>query len=272
MCITFFRFFEDSESKETRFIIHFNRDEDITRPTLSLGPSPDNPSAFFGLDLRNKGSWFGFNKKTGVLSFVLNVRQILDPTKKSRGQLVRTICEKESVSEALKFMETTLEHFSEYNAFNLFLVIIPKKEVYHLDPDTKKIVKLEVKETFGISNHSYLKPWPKTSNGAKAYEEICQKNKEAPMEALEEELFSKVMLDEKCFAEENCSGEDFIQRTTCFKMMVYPHPNGGLYGTVSESSLVVGKNGDVLLKERVINDKIENKKEVVFKFKLETPL
>lgn len=88
MCVTFFRI---STTKKIKFVIGFNRDEDIERKAENLQYL--TPNIVCGVDVETGTSWLAFNKLTGNFAALTNYRQPPNPenAKKkfsSRGHLI----------------------------------------------------------------------------------------------------------------------------------------------------------------------------------------
>ena len=88
MCVTFFKV---ATKGKIRFVIGFNRDEDIERKAESLQFLTEN--IVCGVDKETGTSWLAFNKKTGNFAALTNFRQPPNPENAkrefvSRGKLI----------------------------------------------------------------------------------------------------------------------------------------------------------------------------------------
>jgi len=116
MCILFFAI---EQHPKYPVIICANRDEFHQRPTQSMywWPQNNNQEAILaGKDLQAGGTWLGLNKQ-GRFSALTNFRQphLLDPSKKSRGELVLSALAKKN-NHIIGELENSAD---EYNGFNL---------------------------------------------------------------------------------------------------------------------------------------------------------
>ena len=116
MCILFFAI---KQHPKFPVIICANRDEFHQRPTQAMHwwPKTNNQDATLaGKDLQAGGTWLGLNKQ-GRFSALTNFRQphLLDPNKKSRGELVLSALAKDN-NKIIDVLENSV---NEYNGFNL---------------------------------------------------------------------------------------------------------------------------------------------------------
>jgi len=142
MCITFFYISHDS-SKPIKFFIAFNREENVSRPTLSLGEFAEDPNIIGGRDMRQKGTWLGYNKKTHNIAFLTNYfipYFIRNPTitYKSRGEItgkfLKTDFFKQGVAnktEILEYLRQIKNEKKLYPPFNLVLGNIKLMKFYY---------------------------------------------------------------------------------------------------------------------------------------------
>lgn len=73
MCITFFKFATQGPYK---FIIAFNRDEDLDREAEPLNFLKEFPNIICGLDKKTGTSWLALNRSTGDFAVLTNFRTV----------------------------------------------------------------------------------------------------------------------------------------------------------------------------------------------------
>lgn len=94
MCITFFYISPNNHPHKhnIKFLVAFNREENVSRNTKSLDFFEEDANIIGGRDLKAKGTWLGYNKKTQNIAFLTKVFNpaLINPLKtyQSRGSLV----------------------------------------------------------------------------------------------------------------------------------------------------------------------------------------
>jgi uncharacterized protein with NRDE domain len=82
-----------------RFILFFNREESIVRPTEPISPYSENNFIVAGRDLLAKGTWLGLNTQNYNLAFLTNRSNTWHNLKTkifnylSRGALINEVLE-----------------------------------------------------------------------------------------------------------------------------------------------------------------------------------
>jgi uncharacterized protein with NRDE domain len=71
MCICFF-YINKSDPSFPRFIVFFNREESIVRPSLPFSAYSENSYIVAGRDLQAQGTWLGLNIHNFNLAFLTN--------------------------------------------------------------------------------------------------------------------------------------------------------------------------------------------------------
>lgn len=87
MCLTFF-FLGQHPQCHNAYVMCFNRDEKVDRPTLPFAAFQEDPNIFAGRDLISKGTWLGVNIKTGIFVWLTNYDLPEIRVGRSRGKLV----------------------------------------------------------------------------------------------------------------------------------------------------------------------------------------
>jgi uncharacterized protein with NRDE domain len=152
MCLGFF-FISSSSSFPIKFLLSFNREENIYRPTKPLSSFEEDENIIGGRDLREKGTWLALNKKTLNIAFLTNFRTpesqlvFLKGLKfpKSRGQLISNFVktsffEKEpNISEIVDYLQQIKKSSEGYGPFNLVIGNIGLNVFYYFG--NKSIIK-----------------------------------------------------------------------------------------------------------------------------------
>jgi uncharacterized protein with NRDE domain len=127
MCISFFGI---DCHPDIKFFLLFNRDENLSRPTLPLKIYGD--CLMFSLDEISGGTFFCLNIKNGNFSCILNYPLIENPysetVKFKRGALPIEFCQEESHE---LFFKKLSENLKEYNGFNLISGNFVTKKIYY---------------------------------------------------------------------------------------------------------------------------------------------
>lgn len=177
MCITFIKI---SPKDKIKFIIGFNREVELTKPTKQAGYWPDDSNILGGLDLALGGACLALNVKTGHIAILTNFSELPPEkkyvlNKKSRGDLVRNWVKSNFYEEyrwtpeeaAEKYMEMVLKDRDLYNPFNFIVGKIndPEMKFHALDFTSDKVQLLEHGKFVGMSNSSFACPYAKLSKG-----------------------------------------------------------------------------------------------------------
>ena len=75
MCITFLYIANEEQATEIfpyKFMLTFNRDEDIDRKALPISFWKDDPNILAGKDVYAGGTWLGINVKNGNIAILTN--------------------------------------------------------------------------------------------------------------------------------------------------------------------------------------------------------
>lgn len=191
MCILFFYF--DGAGV---FAVH-NRDE-FDRPTKSLEEWTDTDIGIIaGKDLKHGGTWMGYNKNNYTLCMLTNIKgTTINNPDVSRGKIVINILQASNCCEYItsnfindktnnvtnnaqniKIDNTILEHKENitYGGFNVIFGNIKLKKFYFFNSIEKKMVKLEPKKLYGLSNDSLNTSEYAITFGKERFNEIITK-------------------------------------------------------------------------------------------------
>lgn len=209
MCITFIA---KNKHKKYKFIILFNRDEFLNRPTFPLGfHNEDNENKnflFYPLDSISGGTFFCINIKTGKFGCLLNNNFKNIPynpyAKLKRADIAIDYCKLNDEIQVEQFILKIDQNKMEYNGFNLLFGNMQQTETYYYTNNTEenkeinKHVNVEG-DLIGLCN-SHIEDvcsvyYTKIQYGKKRLEEIL-KNFETEDELIEQ-LFQMMEDDAK---------------------------------------------------------------------------
>lgn len=131
MCLCFFLI--SPADLPIKFLLSFNREESIYRPTTPLSSFEEDPNILGGRDRREKGTWLAINKKTLNIAFLTNYRTSQSQMmflkglkfRRSRGELINNFVKSSfftsdpNVDEIIAFIQKIKENCNDYGPFNL---------------------------------------------------------------------------------------------------------------------------------------------------------
>lgn len=239
MCVIFFAY---KVHPEYPLILLANRDEFYERPTAKARFWQDFPYIFAGRDLVHDGTWLGITK-SGRLAAVTNYRDPdAPPGKLSRGDLVADFLKTDEPVE--KYLNKIQTHADDFSGFNLLIGEISQKiqtlGYYSNREDQIKILEPGI---YGLSNHLLDTPWPKVKKGKAELIGILKK-RELQTDKLFEILGDKSLADDKELPDTGIGYE----REKLLSAIFIETP---VYGTRSSSLVLVNKELDISLEERV---------------------
>ena len=252
MCITFFKI---SKTGKYKFVIGFNREVEMTKPTKNVSYWPDDSNILGSIDLVMGGSCLAFNDKTGHFSILTNYSE-LPPSKKlvlgkkSRGDLVKGFAssdfyEKQSVSPedaALSYLKHLPKVRDNYNPFNMIVgnVKDPELKFYALEYFSEEPILLPHDVFSGMSNSSFDKPYLKLEKGLEYL------NSEINSEEDDSKRLEVVMADKTNYNQ----GTPFDSEDSIF---VQPNSSMGraiVCGTITTAIIAVRNNGAFTYREK----------------------
>lgn len=143
MCITFFYISPPkSPHSSIKFLVAFNREENVSRPTQPLDFFAEDRNILAGRDLKAQGTWLGFNKKTQNIAFLTNffAPELVNSLKayESRGKLVLSFLRTEffkeksaNSAEIRDFLRKIQQNRENYAPFHLVLGNIAINSYYY---------------------------------------------------------------------------------------------------------------------------------------------
>ncbi|KAI8322591.1 hypothetical protein GQ54DRAFT_144474 [Martensiomyces pterosporus] len=226
MCIAFWKLSEGGGSHGCRdFVLAFNRDEFLDRPTKGFHAWPRHPNIYAPQDLKppdesHRGSWLGVSRQ-GRLALLTNFREAVPhhDGKISRGALVRDFLldqpvtpggqEIEGEEVTVEYARRVFEERQKYDGFNLVLFDLRpgrRQAVYvtnrgsEVGPDgTPGSLKvLSAGEVVGLSNSTIDNPWPKVLKGKRAVTQVLEDTQDGEIgdqtsDSADEQLISSLL-------------------------------------------------------------------------------
>ena len=240
MCVIFFAYRQHAEYP---LVLLANRDEFYSRPTAASQFWDDAPEIFAGRDLVHGGTWLGVTK-SGRLAAVTNYR---DP-KASRG----TISRGNLVGDFLKGADSVEDYLakiqaraSDFSGFNLLVGEINwKNQTLGYYSNREDEIKILTSGVYGLSNHLLDTPWRKVEKGKSELLKLLR-NREP-----EKEKYFEILAD-RSLAEDDELPKTGIgyEREKLLSAIYIETP---IYGTRSSSLVLVDKNYEISLDERVV--------------------
>lgn len=169
------------------FIMVANRDEFYQRPSDPMHNWQDHPQILAGRDLKQGGTWLGFNRN-GRFAAVTNYRR---PTANSdllsRGALVTdALLSAEPISNYLQTLHTRANSYGLYN-----LLAGDEQGLYfHSNSERGLQPKRLTNGVYGLCNASLNTPWPKLMDAKAALAQII-KHQEINIDSLSQLLNQK---------------------------------------------------------------------------------
>jgi len=140
MCMAFW--LQTHKDPNYKFVLAFNRDEDMARPYKPVHYWESNPKILAGLDIPSTGTWLGLNVETGNVAFLTNCdympwKPIKGGIEFSRGYLITRFLEQKNAFLTKEQYEEILlkvkEQKENYNGFNLVYTNINGGVSYYIN-------------------------------------------------------------------------------------------------------------------------------------------
>ncbi len=154
MCLIVFAY---KVHKKYSLILAANRDEFFNRPTAALNVWEDSPEIIAGRDLKEGGTWMGFNRQ-GRFAALTNVRNpsSIKLNSRSRGDLIAPFLS--SDVDPFSYLKDVKSRIEDYNGFNLLAG--DTNDLFFISTTDKKIIKI-FPGVHAVSNHTINTPWVK---------------------------------------------------------------------------------------------------------------
>lgn len=244
MCIAFF------EWTDERFLVCHNRDEFLSRPTVTTNWWPLQKNSGFRIlaprDVVSGGTWFGFEKATGRCAFLTNITEPdLNTYPSSRGDLVVNYLTSDPSLSALEYLERIfVGNKTIYAGFNL-VVFSGRDLAYVSNRGCTKPKALEKGKAYGLSNSLLDKPFPKVTKGLELFGKILdwrRKEDDDNDTRLLEDLEGLMQRKEAYYPRELTNGEQQDDIPTQRRSIYVPHEND--YGTRTTIRFVLQNRRD----------------------------
>lgn len=255
MCLIIFAWDKHSNYK---LALTANRDEFYDRPAKPAHFWPETPDLLAGRDLKAGGTWLGITRQ-GKFAAITNYRDPANIKQEapSRGELTFNFLKNDITP--LKYLEKLSSSAKDYNGFNLLVGNL--KELYFYS-NVEGEIKALVPGLYGLSNHLLDTPWPKVEMG----KQLFQKWMTSP--AGNEAQILDLMDNKKLAADAKLPSTDVpLEWERALSAM---HIQTEKYGTVSTTSLLVGRDGQVKLVEKTFNNPLGPLQEKEFVFQLDS--
>lgn len=263
MCVTFFLInSEDFPKIPYKFIMGFNRDENIARPTAPLGFTMKDPNILAGVDMSAGGTWLGINIKTGNFACLTN-SWIYKPSDKvnlslSRGYLVSRFLAtdfyasldsdtSEGILKAIeKYCEEVFEKREEYKGYNLLVGNLKLAKFFYVGNTIDEIKKL-TDGIHSIGNGNIIEGMKKEELGKALFQSFVdalprERDDEGNLEGLK-----KVM--------HNQEATESFGRVTSIQNKWKRLELFDLWGTKTTTYVFVGQDGELSMYEQTYKDK-----------------
>jgi uncharacterized protein with NRDE domain len=195
MCLIFFAL---NHHPQYSLILAANRDEFYNRPSAAAEFWESRPDILAGRDLQDKteklsGTWLGITK-SGRIAMITNYRDFknIKSNAPSRGPLVTNYLSGDESADA--YLNNISKEANQYNGFNL-LTGTTKELRYYSNYGTG--IRTLSSGIFGISNHLLDTPWPKLTEGKRAFSGLIDNKPD-----FNAEDFIKMMADKTVFGDE----------------------------------------------------------------------
>ncbi|XP_041457103.1 transport and Golgi organization protein 2 homolog isoform X2 [Lytechinus variegatus] len=219
MCVTAFYINSNPDNHGYRFVIIFNRDEYLDRPTKAAHFWTDHPDVVGG----------------ALVSDFLTGKQTTD-----------------------EYLKTISEDGEEYNGFNLFTMDISNGDAaYYSNKSSKPPEKLQP-GIYGVSNSTLDKPWPKANHLKMNLEEIIGSCNSMSSDDLLDKLHGlldrPLLLNGEKFVHK--PGMTLEEMRAVLPQMI--HVRSPVYGTRSSTVITVDATGEVVYSEKSLEEPIDS--------------
>jgi uncharacterized protein with NRDE domain len=244
MCLVAFSYQTDLlRSQGYDLVLIANRDEYMSRPAQAAHFWSESPQVLAGRDIQAGGTWMGVSRD-GRFALLTNYR---DPSRfrkdaKSRGLLVSDFL-KANVP-ARDYLQSVLEHASEYNDFNLLAGSADGIFNFSSMNSSGTAVQEIAPGIYGMSNHLFETPWPKVVRARQGLTAALSRKDQSQ---LKESLFA-VLSDPTPALDEHLPETGVgIEKERALSSIFITMPG---YGTRCSTLLLIKTNGEIEYSER----------------------
>lgn len=253
MCMLF-AYLSGEDSCETGYslVIASNRDEVLARPTRDAHFWSEHNDCIGGIDDVGGGTWLAASKE-GRIGVLLNISSDIDPSKPSRGSIVKNYVT--GSEDPKKYLESCYQKRLEFNSYNLVLFIKENniwKGYYHCNKESVPFHELEPGcHVFG--NCPAYKPWKKIDYGKALFRDIIEKfndnNKET---ALKSSLLNMLSDEKKNLPDEALYEQLWMKKEPAVYSSIRVTDYEAAYGTRTHTLILVDKTGKFRYEEKTM--------------------
>lgn len=241
-------------------VLASNRDEFFARPTAPADYWTDAPAILAGRDLDKGGTWMGVTR-SGRWAALTNFRDgtAAQPGLRSRGDLVANFLRGETA--AGDYAGGAAGSAARYPGFNL---LVGDTAGLHYVSHAQDRAQRVGPGVHGLSNHRLDTAWPKVETGRRRLEAALRD----PADTLEERLLA--LLSDREMADDGRLPSTGIA-PDWEKRLSAAFIRAPGYGTRASTVLLIGRDGEVRLRERSFGEDGEVREDRMFRFSREVP-
>lgn len=233
------------------FLLAFNRDESLTRPTAPAHWWPDHPHVWGGRDQEAGGTWLGITK-TGRFALLTNFREV--------GARVDAISRGVLPLDFLTGDASPLEYLQGVNgeSFNGFNLIVGDLCSGHMAYTSNRGAQPQEigGGVIGVTNGLLQDKWPKVVRGEQQLREMLQGGEFDNGEVPWERIFGEVLSNrEQVTDPRQLPRTGWLPESEQILSATYIDPirmPTGAYGTRSQMCIAVGADGGAEARERYL--------------------
>jgi uncharacterized protein with NRDE domain len=220
-------------------IVAANRDESYARPTAAAGFWKDDPRVCAGRDLEQGGTWLGI-ARNGRFAAITNYRQGVRRADgaRSRGELTRNFLTGDETPGA--YVRDVETRAADYNGFSL---IVGEPGAMWFYSNRGGAAQTIAPGVHGLSNHLLDEPWPKVLRGTAELRALLAADEAELVGRLFEVLADRAPAPEDSLPS---TGVGHVRERALSASFI----DGETYGTRASTVLLVGADGNVLVRER----------------------
>ncbi|CAD5112560.1 unnamed protein product [Dimorphilus gyrociliatus] len=258
MCMLFVYFCNDPSSEDGySVIIASNRDEVITKPTLSANFWSDYSDCIGGIDEMGGGTWLGVSKRERI-GVLLNISCEPDLTKPTRGTLVKDFVT--GSDDSCVYLEKCSKKRANYNPYHLIL-LEKENKIWRSFYQNKEmeIPFLNLQPGYHVfGNCPDNKPWKKIEYGRKLFQNIVEKyNNVKQRDDLKAQLLNMLSDSKKNLPDQALYNQlSHVKDPSCYSSIRVKIPESS-YGTRTHTIVLVDKKGNFHYEEKTMTEPID---------------
>jgi uncharacterized protein with NRDE domain len=242
-------------------IVAANRDERYTRPSTPAGFWPDYPTVCAGRDLEQGGTWLGI-ATDGRFAGITNYRQGRGrgTPPHSRGDLTRGFLT--GTRGALEYMQDAAARPTDYHGYSL---IAGTPDALYFCSNRGNGIQRITPGVHGLSNRLLDEPWPKVVRGVSVLKELLGADEPTLTRTLFELLADRTTAPDHLLPSTGVPLQHERDRSPAFI-------SAESYGTRASTVVLMGRDGNVVFKERSFGPWGKALGETEQRFRLASPL